>query len=148
MPAGLRLPLASLVQLRGDWDWMSWAYRFPRSNQEHFCWLCDIGLAHFRAELYRGAPHRATVRTHQQFLEAVVAAGLEPSTIFGTPGTELRHCVVDEMHALFEGPMVDAIAGIVHVEISNKRWHTSRAVGLEAVNTELALFYRAIPQLG
>ena len=148
MPAGMRLPLAALIQLRGDWDWMSWAYRFPRSNQEHFCWMCDIALAQYRAEFYRGAPHRATVRTHQQFLETVVGAGLEPSAIFGTPGTELRHCVVDEMHALFEGPCVDAIAGILHVEISNKRWHASRAAGLEAVNTELGLFYSANPHLG
>ena len=33
MPAGKALPTACLVQVRGDWDWMSQAYRFRRANE-------------------------------------------------------------------------------------------------------------------
>ena len=36
MPAGKALPTACLVQVRGDWDWMSQAYRFRRANELFF----------------------------------------------------------------------------------------------------------------
>ena len=49
------------------------------------------------------APHRATLRNHTQFVEAVFAAGEELSTIFNAPGLEVKHAAVDEMHGIASG---------------------------------------------
>ena len=70
------------------------------------------------------------------------------STLFNTPGMLLKYFSVDEMHGLGLGPLLDAIGGLLHVEISNKKWHRSRKEGLEAVNSELADFYKANPEFG
>ena len=67
MPAGKALPTACLVQVRGDWDWMSQAYRFRRANELFFCWLCQVRQDDFRSQIRRNAPFRATLRTHMAF---------------------------------------------------------------------------------
>ena len=75
MPAGKALPTACLVQVRGDWDWMSQAYRFRRANELYFCWLCQVRQDNFRSQIRRNAPFRATLRTHMASLAEVLASG-------------------------------------------------------------------------
>ena len=45
IPAGARLPVAGLMQVRGDWDWFTQCFRFRTWNQAQFCWLCDASQA-------------------------------------------------------------------------------------------------------
>ena len=42
---GTVLPIGALLQVRGDWNWCSQAYRFRRPNEDYLCWLCHIRLS-------------------------------------------------------------------------------------------------------
>ena len=148
LAANILLPIAALLQLRGDWDWMSVAYRFRKATEELFCWLCNITQATFRNEFRRGAPHRNNLRTHADFVREVLAAGLDLSEIFNVPGMVLKYFAVDEMHGLGLGPLLDAIGSLFWIEITNKAWHRNIASGLDWLNKDIADFYKANPEFG
>ena len=41
LPSGTPLPSAALLQIRGDWEWITQAFRFRTWSGEVFCWKCD-----------------------------------------------------------------------------------------------------------
>ena len=144
---GTPLPTAALVQIRGDWEWMSVAYRFRTPSEEFFCWLCLVRRSNYRNELCPDAPHRAGLRSHADFLTAAMMSGSETSRILESPGVELKHFAIDQMHTGELGPVLDAVGSILWVEITCKSWHRSQSRGLRRVNEELADYYTANPTL-
>ena len=137
------LPLAALLQIRGDWEWMCQAYRFRKANELTFCWLCNATLHTYMNEFHRDAPHRRCLRDHYQFLKEAVAVGLTLSTILGSPGLQLKHFALDSMHGFDLGPVLDAIGSLLWIEINCKTWYSTQQVGLRKVNEELMNYYRA-----
>ena len=83
------------------------------------------------------AAHRATVISHEQYLQTLMSEAVEPSHMFRCPGVQLEHATVDSMHAGDLGVFQDAIGSLFFCEITNKQWHSSRAAGLAWLNAQL-----------
>ena len=135
---------AALLQLRGDWEWMSQCFRFPTATQERFCWMCEAhqsdGPCCFH-DVTRAAPHRATLIDHRAFIESCAAAGQEPSTLFRCPGLKLQHVTVDSMHAGDLGVFADAMGSLLWLHISNKNYYNNMTVGLQKLNEQINEYY-------
>jgi len=145
LPPETRLPRAALLQIRGDWEWMTQCFRFRAAGNEHFCWLCDASKsgAMRYTDFRRNAPHRATLITHAMYLAALARDGQTPSTIFRCPGMQLKYVAIDAMHAGDLGTFQDALGSLFWCEITNKQWYRSKKIGLQSLNAQLKAFYEA-----
>ena len=140
------LAKAALLQMRGDWAWMSECFRFRAASQEQFCWMCEAcrsAGANCYLNVWPDAPHRATCLTHEAYIQACIRDGVEVSTIFRSPGFKLDYATVDGMHSGDLGPFADASGSLFHIYITDKRKFRSAAIGLQALNRQLHQFYTA-----
>jgi hypothetical protein len=106
------LPVAGLMQLRGDWEYMATTYRLRWFTSERFCWMCQASSdrhdeMHFH-NFAPNAPHRRTLISHQFYLERCAREGAQPSNVFQIPGVTLDMLVVDAMHAADLGVFQDS----------------------------------------
>ena len=142
-PGGV-IPHAALLQIRGDWEGLVCCFRLRAPNQDNFCWACDAslspGLLNF-TDFSRDAPHRNTCLCHIDYLERCAAEGQQPSNLFRCPGTQLKHLIVDSMHAADLGTFADAVGSLFYMEISNKAWYPMQAQGLVALNVAMNAYY-------
>jgi hypothetical protein len=110
LPPGTALPRAGLLQLRGDWEYMSTVFRLRWFTSHRFCWMCQAtntpGPLCFK-DFSPHAAHRGTLLSHRDYLEACAAEGSQPSAIFQVPGVILDFLVVDAMHAADLGVFQD-----------------------------------------
>lgn len=140
------LPVAALLQLRGDWEWMVVCYRFRFYTSVLFCWMCNATLAAgpccFK-DVRREAGHRATLISHSAYVEECARHGDQPSTIFRSPGTKLQHNTVDGMHAGDLGPFQDAMGSLFWIHITDKRRYKNKAAGLVSLNKMIGMYYTA-----
>jgi hypothetical protein len=113
--AGSRLPVAGLMQLRGDWEYMATAFRLRWFTSERFCWMCQASSnpedEMFFHDISRDAPHRGTLISHAFYMECCARERAEPSSIFEAPGVTLDMLVVDAMHAADLGLFQECIHG-------------------------------------
>ena len=93
------------------------------------------------------APHRRTLMSHDEYIGSCLAAGAQPSRLFGAPGLQLHHFTVDAMHAADLGVFADFAGSVLHIEVSSKQLYRNREEGVASVNGELAIYYRARPGL-
>ena len=118
-------------------------------GSDFFCWLCNtthvgpLRYTDFRPE----APHRGTLLTHADYVALCLAERVQPSTLLASPGATLMTIAIDAMHAGDLGPSQDVIGSLFWLEITNKAWYRTNAAGLRALNNQLALYYRANPEL-
>ena len=93
------LPVASLIQVRGDWEFLSLAFTFPTAGQNSFCWLCGAATTPGAALSYwltgAHAPHRATVRDHAAYVLHAMRTGMVVSTFFRAAGMALEYIPID-----------------------------------------------------
>jgi hypothetical protein len=146
MTAGLRIPHAALLQVRGDWEWLVLFCRLRSYSSDSFCWMCEATKSPgplCYTSFMPDAAHRATLISHNGYLLACAREEMTPSNIFNCPGLLLDHLAVDSMHAGDLGSFQDAVGSLFWVEITTKAWHRNRAVGLARLNTALNLFYTA-----
>ena len=149
LPAGSSLPRAALLQVRGDWEWLTQAFRFRSVNSESFCWMCEAtksGPLTYRS-FGVDAAHRATLISHEAYILGCMQAQQQPSNIFRSPGMRLEHVGVDAMHAGDLGVFQDIVGSVFWLEITNKSWHRNAAAGLKVLNEELKNFYGVNPFL-
>ncbi len=71
-PPGAILPHAALLQIRGDWEWLSQCFRFRSPSANHFCWRCDVARDGF-LDFAPNAAHRATLIDHAAYLTRCAA---------------------------------------------------------------------------
>ena len=141
---GEQIPVAALLQVRGDWEGLWSFFRLRTATQQNFCWQCDTTIAPGPMcydNFARDAPHRTTQFTHKTYMQRCAADGVQPSTLFNCPGTELQHLIVDSMHAADLGSFCDAVGSIFYLEITNPGWHNNQAEGLKDLNAKLNRFY-------
>ena len=140
---------AALLQVRGDWEWLVQAVRLRRYSAEHFCWMCSATHAGPLAylDVSDTAPWRATLVTHEAYLEQLAREGHAPSKLFLAPGFRLEFISVDSMHTVDLGLFADAAGGLIWLEISNKSLHNSFSDGIAFINKELESYYSANPGL-
>ena len=87
MAADEPLPIAGLVQGRGDWEWLVQNFRFRHCGAEQFCYLCDATQsgAMWFLDFRRDAPHRGTLITNQAYLLACAREGVVPQPHLSVP---------------------------------------------------------------
>jgi hypothetical protein len=144
--SGLPLPTAALLQVRGDWEWLTECFKLRSYNSHNFCWMCDATLTPGELcyhDFSPSAQHRDTMFTHQTYLQKCTQEAVQPSTIFRCPGVGLEHLCVDSMHAGDLGTFQDALGSLFWVEISHKGWHRNIRTGLIRLNEDLKRFYTA-----
>ena len=145
MPSGTQLPPAALLQIRGDWEWYTQGFRFRSAGGDPFCWMCNASKSgallytDFRPE----AAHRQTRIRHHDYLQSCAAAGVQPSAIFRCPGMSLELIAVDSMHSGDLGAFADALGSLFWLEITCKRWHANKSIGLKSLNRDLDQFFFA-----
>jgi hypothetical protein len=141
---------AALLQVRGDWEGLMTFFRLRAPNQAEFCWKCEAsnkpGVMHY-SNFGPGAPHRATCFTHDDYIRRCVVESGQPSHIFRCPGFQLKHIVVDAMHAGDLGTFADALGSLFYLEMTCRLWHSTQAVGIVALNISLQQFYSRTPGL-
>ena len=101
MEANKEIPHAALLQLRGDWEWVSQCFRFRSPGAQSFCWMCEAttsGLYDYK-DFDPHAPHRGTLFDHQTYVLKCGEERQQPSSLFHCPGTEIQHVAVDSMHS-------------------------------------------------
>ena len=85
---GEDIPAAAMLQYRGDWEWLELAFRFRSVNADEFCWLCNCtkrGPLSFM-RMRPDALHKATLISHQVYLQLCARLGVQPSHLFRVPG--------------------------------------------------------------
>jgi hypothetical protein len=146
MEPGRHLHAGALLQLRGDWEYVSLAFRLRHTSNDGFCWLCEATKADgpmcFK-NFADDAPYKATKITHERYLEACLIEGATPSLIFTAPGTELRHIAIDTMHTADLGTFQDCIGSLFWIECTTRQWYGSKEEGLRQLNLDLDAFYSA-----
>ncbi len=145
----LSLPVAALLQVRGDWEWLSQCFRLRHPSAEHFCWLCNCcatgALSYFNVSPEAG--HRGTLLTHEMYIEHCLRSRSQPSSVFASPGFRLEYLAIDSMHAADLGVFQDALGSLFWLEVTNRQWHRSRQAGISYLQGELRDYYRANPHL-
>ena len=140
------LPKAALLQLRGDWEWITQCFRFRTASQNEFCWMCQACQApgpNCYLAMSANADYRRTLITHQAYFELCAMLGFEPSAIFRAPGFVLEYATVDSMHSGDSGAFADATGTVFWLHISDKNRYRNSALGLASLNKQLHNFYLA-----
>jgi hypothetical protein len=150
LPSGSSIPHAALLQVRGDWEGLVFMFRLRSYKSNCFCWLCNctqqpgpMCYHDFRPD----APHRATIMSHQDYMQSCLEGGEQPSMLFRCPGLSLSHILVDSMHAGDLGTFADALGSLFFLEIRNRDMYPNQAAGLQALNADLNKYYKAHPSL-
>ena len=117
MPGDQPIPVATLLQVRGGWEWYEQCFRLRSTNSDAFCWMCNatqhtVGPLHYR-DFREDAPYKQTAIHHQEYLEGCAREGAQPSHLFGIPGFQLDFLTVDVMHAGDLGSFQDAIGSLL-----------------------------------
>ena len=145
------IPHAALLQVRGDWEGLMQIFRLRAPKQSEFCWACDASSDPASAMSFHNfaadAPHRGTCFSHRDYLQRCVAEGGQPSNLFRAPGMQLKHVIVDSMHAADLGSFCDAVGSLFYIEVTCRAWHPSMAAGLVWLNLKLNKFYKTHKEL-
>lgn len=105
---------AALLQCRGDWAFYNSVFDFPSWSSKNICWKCRAskGGAFDYKEAGSDAAWRAQRLEGHAFLAEQRAAGITPSTIFSTPGFQVKHCMVDYLHTMDLGVAADCLGNL------------------------------------
>ena len=135
---------AALIQIRGDWMFYCNTFHFRSWSNDLICWLCaaskDRGsendfrqcgsLANWRKTRYQRGDFERMLRTKGQL-----------SPIFKTPGLEIRHFLIDWLHAVDLG-VGQSVVGNALYEIMLLQQGTNQEQKLNALWMRLKHYYK------
>ena len=143
LAGGLR---GCLTQVRGDWEFYTSIFAFPRWNQAtNMCWLCQAssrGPLRF-TNFADDAAWRATRRTHESYVAELQAAGKPLPVLFvEVIGLRLESVMIDVLHTCDQGVASHIIGNIFEECLAQGVFCAGgRAANLEALNKELLGWY-------
>ena len=134
---------AALLQVRGDWEWLTQAFRLRHYGADFFCWMCRASQAgpHSYLDTSPDAPWRSTIMSHEQYIEQMAQLAQAPSKLFLAPFFRYEYFCVDSMHAIDLGVFPDFAGSLFYLEIASKTLHNNYAAGLAFLNAELQAYY-------
>ena len=96
---GTELPVALLVQARGDWPFLKQLFQVPQWNQHQICWLCRA-----TKENYKITHSQSTWRMQRyapnQFFHELREAGVRLNPLMSLPGFTFASICLDWMHIM------------------------------------------------
>jgi len=147
--SGKQIPVAGLMQMRGDWEALVEFFRFRFYTSDNFCWMCNATAGQgplCYTDFSATAPHRSTCLNHQSYVMNLAREQAQPSNIFRCPGFELCCLVVDSMHSADLGCFCDALGSIFYNEVYCKGYYPNKEEGIKALNKQLDKYYRDHPE--
>ncbi len=126
------------VMLRGDWEFYTQICGFPTwSSVPNMCWLCNasptLGPLVWTDGLAT-AGWRGTMRSHEQYVAELLAAGKTRPAVFNIKTLRLEGVMGDVLHALDQGVASHVVGNVMITAMVKGQWGTnqaSRAAGLE-----------------
>ena len=115
--AGKKLELngftGACIQLKGDWEFLDQALRFPRwDNKESMCWLCKASN-HGVDLLWTGEGWKTTLQSHEDYVTDRVRKGFPLPVLFLIAALRTEGVMIDSMHAVDQGMACHILANIL-----------------------------------
>ena len=115
--AGKKLELngftGACIQLKGDWEFLDQALRFPRwDNKESMCWLCKASN-HGVDLLWTGEGWKTTLQSHEDYVTDRVSKGFPLPVLFLIAALRTEGVMIDSMHAVDQGMACHILANIL-----------------------------------
>ena len=125
------------VQVLGDWKWLKESYVLKQNyGARHTCHLCQAvksGVGPQFDDFGPGALHRATVRSHNDYVSSFVV----PPPLTTIPGFHLSMLICDPMHVLHLGVLQWAIGNMLVILAGEGFW--GHFAGLQKKRLDKAL---------
>lgn len=142
--AGEKLSMyAALVQIRGDWMFYKSTFNFSSWSNELICWLCPAmktrGSTYDFRQCGEHAPWKS-MRYKPGDFEAMLRSKGELSTIFKSPNLQIKHFLIDWLHAVDLG-VSQSVIGNVLWEILQLCPGNNRDDKLKYLWADLKMFY-------
>ena len=137
--------IASMIQIRGDWEFYSDALSFPRWNQDGCCFMCTASRSD-PARLYtdRNGRWRHELRDHQGFVALLRERGKKPSEIFKIFGLRMESVMIDTLHTVDQGVASHVCGNVLWEALSLMNMNQGEA--LEEVEKRLRAWYKVNPR--
>ena len=135
LPPGTQLPLALLVQARGDWPFLKQIFQVPQWNQHQICWLCRA-----TKETYKITHSQSSWRTQRyaphQFFRELREAGVPLSPLLSLPGFTYASICLDWMHIMDLGVSPIVMGSLFFELVSSSVAMQCLVVGVVALSTQ------------
>ena len=137
----------SLIQIRGDWEFLCSVFRFPCCNAAgNMCWMCSAANTGrlFWTAVGDSAGLRATRRTLAAYVAELLAQRRPVPPLFSVVIGVLLSCVmVDVLHCMDLGITAHVVANIFMRRIKKRAWGaTTHAENCERLDDEIRAWYR------
>ena len=96
---GTELPVALLVQARGDWPFLKQLFQVPQWNQHQICWLCRATKENDKIT-HSQSPWRMKGYAPNQFFHELREAGVRLNPLMSLPGFTFASICLDWMHIM------------------------------------------------
>ena len=96
---GTELPVALMVQARGDWPFLKTLFQVPQWNENLICWLCRATKKTYRV-VHSQAPWRTQRYKPNEFFAELRACGVELCPMLSMPGFGFECIVLDWLHVV------------------------------------------------
>jgi hypothetical protein len=138
---------ASVINLRGDWEFFNQVLNFPMSTAKpHCCWLCSAGpdTAGLEwSEFGEGAGWRPTVRDHEKYLADLAASGKLLPGLFKIRTLRLEGVCIDVLHAIDQG-VASHLSGNILAEVMEQgQWGAIKKEQIAGLQADLHRWYVA-----
>ncbi len=137
------------MQVRGDWEFYATVFDFPRWNaEENMCYVCkasgsEPNLLWTTAALTCG--WRATVRTHESYLQELHIAGKRASGLFAIVGLRLEGVMIDILHTVDLGLASHILANIFVEIMALWHWGSNQQARASGLHGDIQEWYKSQP---
>jgi len=135
LPPSTELPVALMVQARGDRPFLKQLFHVPQWNQHQICWLCRATKNN-----YKITNSHSTWRTQwyapNQFFHELREAGVQLSPLLSLPGFSFASICLDWMHIMDLGISPLIMGSLFFELISSSVAMQCLVVGVVALSTQ------------
>jgi hypothetical protein len=135
LPPGTELPVALLVQARGDWPFLKQLFQVPQWNQHQICWLCRATKTNYKIT-HSHSPWRTQRYAPNQFFHELKEAGVQLCPLLSLPGFTFASICLDWMHIMDLGVSPVVMGSLFFELISSSVAMQCLVVGVVALSTQ------------
>jgi len=131
-----------LIQVRGDWAFYKAVFNFPSWAAKSICWRCEANTSDidFKDFSLTALWRQRRLEGHT-FLHKLRGQGLQPSTLFHSPGLKVKHFMIDWLHTVDLGVAQDALGNLFH-EVVGLLPGDTRKQRVAALWAKMRAFYK------
>jgi hypothetical protein len=133
-----------LMQARGDWEFYSKIFQFPKWNNGQICWRCRATRTGETAYTHcgPGAAWRRTRYRPGEFLKNQARQGLPPSPLFRCPGFTTEFVCIGVLHCLDLGVSQDILGNVLWEAVNWLGWPGNQANRVHQLWVWISQYYK------